>query len=220
MKTESEKDVSKGIRILQIVVGIIAIALSMAVIVNPGFGIEILVFLLSLTLLVVGIERVSIGFLPYIKKSSTRISNIVLGGLAIALAIIVIAFPIFTIGFLVTLLAIGLLFIGAARIVHGVFNKQTSKWSRILLIAVGILSIGISFMVFINPLLGIFILTFMLAVNLLIIGVESIVHGVSGKKNIATSASTSANINSHGQWIIKTIIFYWKDDIILEKELI
>ena len=199
MKTESEKDVSKGIRILQIVVGIIAIALSMAVIVNPGFGIEILVFLLSLTLLVVGIERVSIGFLPYIKKSSTRISNIVLGGLAIALAIIVIAFPIFTIGFLVTLLAIGLLFIGAARIVHGVFNKQTSKWSRIFLVAVGILSIGISFMVFINPLLGIFILTFMLAVNLLIIGVESIVHGVSGKRNIATSASTSANINSHGQ---------------------
>ena len=191
MKTSSEKGVSKGIRILQVIVGIIAIGLSIAVIINPGFGIEILVFLLSLTLLVVGIERVSIGFLPYIKKSSTRISNIVLGGLAIALAIIVIAFPIFTIGILVTLLALGLLFIGAARIVHGIFDKQTSKWSRIFLVAVGILSIGISFMVFINPLVGIFILTFMLAVNLLIIGIESIVHGVSGKKNLASSESTT-----------------------------
>ena len=192
MKTASEKGVSKGIRILQVIVGIIAIGLSIAVIINPGFGIEILVFLLSLTLLVVGIERVSIGFLPYIKKSSTRISNIVLGGLAIALAIIVIAFPIFTIGILVTLLALGLLFIGAARIVHGIFDKQTSKWSRIFLVAVGILSIGISFMVFINPLVGIFILTFMLAVNLLIIGIESIVHGVSGKKNLASSESTTS----------------------------
>lgn len=192
MKTASEKGVSKGIRILQIIVGIIAIGLSIAVIVNPGFGIEILVFLLSLTLLVVGIERVSIGFLPYIKKSSTRISNIVLGGLAIALAIIIIAFPIFTIGILVTLLALGLLFIGAARIVHGIFDKQTSKWSRIFLVAVGILSIGISFMVFINPLVGIFILTFMLAVNLLIIGIESIIHGVSGKKNLASSESTTS----------------------------
>ena len=191
MKTASEQGISKGIRILQIIVGIIAIALSIAVIVNPGFGIEILVFLVSLTLLVVGIERVSIAFLPYIKKSSTRISNIVLGGLAIALSIIVIAFPIFTIGLLVTLLALGLLFIGAARIVHGVLDKQTSKWSRVLLVGVGILSIGISFMVFLNPLLGIFILTFMLAVNLLIIGIESIVHGVSGKKNLATSASTT-----------------------------
>ncbi len=192
MKTSSEKGVSKGIRILQVIVGIIAIGLSIAVIINPGFGIEILVFLLSLTLLVVGIERVSIGFLPYIKKSSTRISNIVLGGLAIALAIIVIAFPIFTIGILVTLLALGLLFIGAARIVHGIFDKQTSKWSRMFLVAVGILSIGISFMVFINPLVGIFIMTFMLAVNLLIIGIESIVHGVSGKKNLASSESTTS----------------------------
>jgi uncharacterized membrane protein HdeD (DUF308 family) len=192
MKTTSEKGVSKGIRILQVIVGIIAIGLSIAVIINPGFGIEILVFLLSLTLLVVGIERVSIGFLPYIKKSSTRISNIVLGGLAIALAIIVIAFPIFTIGILVTLLALGLLFIGAARIVHGIFDKQTSKWSRMFLVAVGILSIGISFMVFINPLVGIFILTFILAVNLLIIGIESIVHGVSGKKNLASSESTTS----------------------------
>ena len=191
MKTVSEQGVSKGIRILQIIVGIIAIALSIAVIVNPGFGIEILVFLVSLTLLVVGIERVSIAFLPYIKKSSTRISNIVLGGLAIALSIIVIAFPIFAIGLLVTLLALGLLFIGAARIVHGVLDKQTSKWSRVLLVGVGILSIGISFMVFINPLLGIFILTFMLAVNLLIIGIESIVHGVLCKRNLASSVSSA-----------------------------
>ena len=44
----------------------------------------------------------------------------------------------------------------------------------------------------INPLVGIFILTFMLAVNLLIIGIESIVHGVSGKKNLASSESTTS----------------------------
>ena len=79
-----------------------------------------------------------------------------MGALTIGLAIVVIAFPIFAIGFLVTLLGIGLLFIGIARIVHGIFNKQTSKWSRIFLVAVGILSIGISFMVFINPVAGIF----------------------------------------------------------------
>jgi uncharacterized membrane protein HdeD (DUF308 family) len=198
MKTASQSGVSKGIRILQIIVGIIAIALSLAVIINPGFGIEIIVFLLSLTLLVVGIERISIAFLPYIKKStSTRISNIVLGALTIGLAIVVIAFPIFAIGFLLTLLALGLLFIGIARIVHGIFNKQTSKWSRIFLVAVGILSIGISFMVFINPVAGIFILTFMLAVNLLIIGVESIVHGASGKRNLASSEFTTTNNTTH-----------------------
>jgi len=192
MKTASETGVSKGIRILQIIVGVIAIALSIVVIANPGLGIEFLVFLLSLTLLVVGIERVSISFLPYIRKLSTRISNIILGALAIILSIIVIAFPIFAIGMLVTLLALGLLFIGIARIVHGVTNKNTSKWSRIFLIAVGVLSIGVSIMVFVNPVVGIVILTFVLAINLLIIGIESIVHGVSGKKNIADSALSTS----------------------------
>jgi uncharacterized membrane protein HdeD (DUF308 family) len=201
MKTTSENGVSKGIRILQIIVGIIAIALSIAVIINPGFGIEILVFLLSISLFVAGIERISIAFLPYIRKSSTRIGNIVLGGLAILLSIIVIGFPFFTIGFLVTLLALGLLFIGIARIVHGVLDKQTSKWSRVFLVAVGILSIGISFMVFGNPLFGIILVTFLLAVNLLIIGIESIVHGASGKRNLESSSTSTTNTttNSHGQ---------------------
>jgi len=190
---QSETGVSKGIRILQIIIGVIAIALSIVVLANPGLGIEFLVFLLSLTLLVVGIERVSISFLPYIRKSSTKISNIILGGLAILLSVIVIAFPSFAMGMLVTLLALGLLFIGIARIVHGVTSKNTSKWSRIFLVAVGIISIGVSIMVFVNPVVGIVILTFVLAINLLIIGIESIVHGVSGKKNIEGSTlSTSA----------------------------
>jgi hypothetical protein len=39
-----------------------------------------------------------------------------------------------------------------------------------------------------------------LAVNLLTIGIESIVHAVSGKRNIATSSSTT---NSRGKLIIK-----------------
>lgn len=41
----------------------------------------------------------------------------------------------------------------------------------------------------------------MLAVNILIIDIESIVHGVSGKRNIATFVSST--INSHVKWIIE-----------------
>ncbi|MGZ5485604.1 MAG: DUF308 domain-containing protein, partial [Nitrososphaeraceae archaeon] len=174
----SEKGVSKGIRILQIILGIITIAISMAIIVNPGFGTKFLVSLISIILFVVGIERISIGFLPKIAKSTTRtsnfvfrISNIALGALTIGLAILVLALPLSAIGFLVTLLAVGLLFIGIARIVSGIIDKQASKWSRALLIGVGILSIVVSFLVITEPFLGLFALVFMLAVNLLIIGI-------------------------------------------------
>ena len=72
-----------GLRILQIVLGVIAIALSLAIILNPGFGIATLIFLLSITLLVVGIERVSMGLSSHIPRSS-RLSNIGLGVLVIA----------------------------------------------------------------------------------------------------------------------------------------
>ena len=74
--TASDMKISEDIRILQIIAGIIAIAISVAVISNLGFGLELLIFLLSITLFVVGIERVSIGFSNMTK--SCRISNIVL----------------------------------------------------------------------------------------------------------------------------------------------
>ena len=74
---------SKGIRISQIVLGGIAIALSLAVIVNPGVGIATLTFLLSITLLVVGIERLVTGITTLSKHSkSSRFGNIALGALA------------------------------------------------------------------------------------------------------------------------------------------
>ena len=52
-------------------------------------------------------------------------------------------------------------------------------------------------LVFTNPLFGLFILTFMLAVNLLIIGIESIILGVLGKRNLdASSLSTTSTSTS------------------------
>jgi hypothetical protein len=46
-------------------------------------------------------------------------------------------------------------------------------------------------MIFGNHLLEIYILTFIVAVNLIIIGIESIVHGVLVKRNLARSVSSA-----------------------------
>jgi uncharacterized membrane protein HdeD (DUF308 family) len=86
-------------------------------------------------------------------------------------------------------LAVGLLFLGIARIMQGIANKDVSKWSRAALIGVGILSLAISFLVFAHPVSGVILLTVILAVNLLIIGIESVVHGASGKRNVVKSSS-------------------------------
>jgi uncharacterized membrane protein HdeD (DUF308 family) len=179
---------SKSIRIVQIVLGAIAVVLSLVIIINPGIGIVTLILLLSITLLIVGFERIAAGIFADLKRSS-RAGNIVLGALTIVLGFAVIAFPALATIFLVTLLSVGLFFLGIARIIHGAINNNISKWSRALLIGVGILSIAVSFVVLAFPLLGVFLLTLVIAINLLIIGIESIAYGASGKRSIPSSTS-------------------------------
>ena len=200
MKTETIKS-SKGIRIFQIIFGGIAVALSLAVIVNPGVGIATLTFLLSVTLLVVGIERLVTGFARSEQQpKSSRYGNIGLGALAALLGIAVLAFPLFTTGVLVTLLALGLLFIGIARIVHGILDKNISKWSKGFLVGVGILSLAVSFTVFAYPAFGVFLLTLILGISLLIIGIQSVAYAVSGhQRRTYNSTTATATTLEHGR---------------------
>jgi uncharacterized membrane protein HdeD (DUF308 family) len=93
---------------------------------------------------------------------------------------------------LVTLLALGLLFIGIARIVHGLTDKNISKWSKGPLVGVGILSLAVSFMVFAYPTLGILLLTLVLGINLLIIGVQSVAYAITGHNRYPTTATATA----------------------------
>jgi uncharacterized membrane protein HdeD (DUF308 family) len=184
---------AKGIRISQIVLGAIAIALSLAVISSPRVGIATITFLLSITLLVVGIERLVTGFTPSEQQpKSSKFGNIGLGALAAILGIAVLAFPVFTTGVLVTLLALGLLFIGIARIIHGISDKKLSKWSKGFLVGVGILSLAVSFVVFAYPAVGVFLLTLVLGINLLIIGIQSVAYAVSGHRRTYNPATATA----------------------------
>ena len=185
---------SKGIRISQIVLGGIAIALSLAVIVNPGVGIATLTFLLSITLLVVGIERLVTGFTPSEQSKSSRFGNIGLGALAALLGIAVVAFPLFTTSVLVSLLALGLLFVGIARIIHGLSDKNISKWSKGFLVGVGILSLAVSFTVIAYPAFGVSLLTLVLGINLLIIGIQSVAYAISGHQRRTYNQTTATTV--------------------------
>jgi len=189
----------KGIRISQIVLGGIAIALSLAVISSPRAGIATITFLLSITLLVVGIDRLVTGFTPSEQRKSSRFGNIGLGALAALLGIAVLAFPVFTTAVLVTFLALGLLFIGIARIIHGISDKNISKWSKGFLVGVGILSLAVSFVVFAYPAVGVFLLTLVLGINLLIIGIQSVAYAVSGRQRRTYNAATATSTLEHGK---------------------
>jgi len=181
---------SSGLRIAQILLVLIAIGVSIGIIVYPGAGMATIVFLLSIALLAVGFERIVMGIFPNHTKSS-RAGNIVLGLLAVGLGMAVIFYPVGTSYFLISLLAVGLLFLGIARIIQGFTNKHISGWARALAIGVGILCLAISFAIFASPLTGAVFLAVILGVCLLIVGIEAVVNGVSGRGNILTSASNA-----------------------------
>ena len=178
------------LRYVQVVLGAISIILSIAILTHPGIAVYTIILMLSIALLIIGIERIATGIAPLPSRSS-RVANIGLGALAIAVALVVISFPVFTAGLLVTLAAISLLFVGIARIVQGVRNKDAPGWSRGFMVGVGVLSIAVSLLVIAHPIsFGVVLLGFMISIALLINGIQMIALGIGVRQRYGKSQIT------------------------------
>src|SRR5215218_2301774 len=159
-------------RLLQIGIGALSVILSMLAIAYPGLAVFSIIVLISIVLLIIGIERVVIGMLSYSKpyskeqqsvstsffssffigRRSSPFTNIGLGIIAIALAIVALAFPLIATGVLIALVSFGLIFTGIAIII------------------------------IVSPALGIFFLALVLSIALLINGIEMIILGITGRR--------------------------------------
>jgi len=138
-----------------------------------------IVLLTGVVLFVVGIERIIQGI---VALGKSRWGTIGLGILVLIISIIVMAFPGIVGVFLIILLAIGLLFDGIARVCHGATNKTMSRWSRIFSIVAGVIEIGLSLMIMAAPVIGAELVSLLLAIALLIVGIQIISAGVDGRQ--------------------------------------
>jgi uncharacterized membrane protein HdeD (DUF308 family) len=170
-----------ALRILQIVLGIISVIISGLVISHIFIAVEFITTLLAIALLAIGIERLGMGILSRLSSKSSKISNIILGALTIILAIIVIIYPSITTSFILVLLSVSLIVIGIARIISTIKDK-TKGWKKNLMMGIGILSIIVGGMIIANYVVGLFLVSLILGISLLINGIESIILGVSGKR--------------------------------------
>jgi uncharacterized membrane protein HdeD (DUF308 family) len=166
-----EKKSSMWLRILEIVAGIIIVILGGYVIAYPGVAIGTLILFLAIALIIIGIDY----FIRIFAKGITgwrRLLNLILSVLAIIIAAAVIDNP-FIYGSLtlVYLLGLALLFAGIASAARGTAGG----------IVVGILGIIVGFVVIIFPGLGLATLVLLLAVFLVIFGLESIISGIMGR---------------------------------------
>ena len=196
-------------RLLQIGIGALSVILSMLAIAYPGLAVFSIIVLISIVLLIIGIERVVIGMLLYSKpysneqqsvsssffssffigRRSSPFTNIGLGIIAIALAIVALAFPLIATGVLIALVSFGLIFTGIARIIQGLAiryhdktRRSISKWYKVLTIGIGVLSITLAIIIIVSPALGIFFLALVLSIALLINGIEMIILGITGRR--------------------------------------
>lgn len=177
--TISETKSPGWMRAAQIALGVIALVLSVYILAYPVLTFVTIVLLLGIVLFVVGIERIIQGI---VAPGKSRWGTIGLGILVLIISIIVMVFPGAFGVFLIILLAIGLLFDGIARVYHGATDKTRGRWSRIFSIAAGVIEIVLSLTILAAPVIGAELVSFLLAIALLIVGIQIIVAGITGSR--------------------------------------
>jgi uncharacterized membrane protein HdeD (DUF308 family) len=165
--------------------GVLAIILSVLVFIHPGMTVTAIVYLAGIILIIVGIEKIISGIFV---ANKSRWGTVGLGVLALIFGSIAVGYPASTGVFVIIMLGIGLLFAGISHVVNGLGNKESPGWARGFSIGAGALAIAISFLVMASPLAGAVFVSVFLGIALLIIGIEIIAVGWTGRRMQLTPA--------------------------------
>ena len=173
----------KWVRAAQIILGVLAILLAIVALTNSGL--TILLILIAIILVITGFEKTISGlFIAH----NLRFFTIGLGILTIILAGLAFTYPISATRVLLLILGFSLMVDGFSRIADGLTNKSDKRLVRGFTIAVGILAIIISVGINIIPFWGKLFISKLIAVDLIIIGVQMIISGTvnveAGKKKL------------------------------------
>jgi uncharacterized membrane protein HdeD (DUF308 family) len=177
----------KWVRATQIVLGALAILLAIVALTNSGL--TILLILIAIVLVIAGFEKTITGlFIAH----NLRFFTIGLGVLTIILAGVALAYHIAAVRVLLLILGFTLMVDGFSRIADGLTNKSDKRLVRGFTIAVGILAIIISVGINIIPFWGKLFISKLIAIDLIIIGIQMITTGTvnveAGKKKIKEQA--------------------------------
>jgi uncharacterized membrane protein HdeD (DUF308 family) len=178
--TETTTKSPGWMRAVTIGLGVLAIILAIYAIVYPGLTIVTLVWILAIIFLIVGIEKVISGI--FVPRGGSRWGTIGLGILVIILASIALAFPVGTTVALFLFLGLALLIEGIAMIVHGFGDKTRRGWVRGFSIGVGALAVIFGILMIVSPFFGAVLASFVIAIILLIIGIQLITAGIAGRE--------------------------------------
>ncbi|MFX1403863.1 MAG: DUF308 domain-containing protein [Promethearchaeota archaeon] len=169
-------------RILELILGILAIALAVWMIASP-FIVTLfsIVLLFGFGLLFLGIQSLMRGIFTRELPGWSRALNIIAGILAIILAAVPFTEPIFGLVMVLWFMSFGLLFYGLSMLMLG-FAADVPGWYRALLIIFGFIMMIIAFQVIWYPLWGLLFLTIMLPIGLILGGFQLIISAAIGTR--------------------------------------
>ena len=167
----AEQKTSLWLRIAEIIIGLIIIALGGYAIAYPGVAAATLIGFLAFGLIILsGIEFARV-FSENI-SGWRRLLNLILSVIAFLLAVAVLVAPVFIGGLtLAWLVALALIFAGFAAI------GRASPG----MILVGIIAVVIGFVVLVYPPLGVATAILLLAIALIVLGLQLLVSGLLGR---------------------------------------
>jgi uncharacterized membrane protein HdeD (DUF308 family) len=167
-------------RLAEVILGLASVAVAVVVLANPSFGIEQLVLLLAVSIAFNGLRMVMTGG---IKKRVMSIEGVgLVGGGAVTLLILLLAwaFPGLGLTTIVTLSAIALVIQGLGRVMHGA-ARGYAGWLRGSAVAMGVLTVAVAAFVALVQGVALLTLSAVLAVVVLLNGIEGVVSGLRPK---------------------------------------
>lgn len=119
---------------LRIGIGAVSIMLSLIAIAYPGLAVETTVIIISIILIIIGIEHIAGGTMIY---QNHRAAHIGIEILVIALASAAVAFPLFAAFVVIALAAAALLFSWISHILMDIGKRSDPGWAKATNIGVG-----------------------------------------------------------------------------------
>ena len=167
------------LRTLDVVFGALIVLLSLIVLVTPGLAVTLLIFIMAISLVLIGIARIIVGFLGDMSDMRKAI-NVAVGLITFLVAAGMLLYPGLTVLVMIYILSFNLMLIGISRIIVSGAAREEELWLRTFFMIVGILNVVLSFAIFLMPEVGEIALVVILSIIIMLNGIERILSGVSG----------------------------------------
>ncbi|MDO8125363.1 MAG: DUF308 domain-containing protein [Candidatus Hermodarchaeota archaeon] len=170
------------LRILDIILGVIAIVFGALLFILPSFIIAYGIgFILGIGLIILGLWQIIKILIAQDIEMNARIISIIIGIMMIIFGGLFIVAPTFFPTILVLLLSGAILIVGIFLLVQGAMGKEMKQWIRILYFLFGIIAIGITIPAFVFPMTwGLDLVSIAVSIALVFFGALRLIVGITG----------------------------------------